>query len=52
LQVVSSEALIQHQWDNQIFASPMKIYKGKHDITNMNDSDRNVLHQILPTRIL
>jgi hypothetical protein len=29
--------------DNQVFASPRKLYKRKHDITDMNDFDKDVL---------
>jgi hypothetical protein len=29
--------------DNQVFSSPRKSYKRKHDITDMNDFDKDVL---------
>jgi hypothetical protein len=31
--------------DNQVFASPRKSYKRKHDVTDMNDFDKDVLCQ-------
>jgi hypothetical protein len=31
--------------DNQVFASPRKIYKRKHDVTDMNNIDKVVLCQ-------
>jgi hypothetical protein len=29
--------------DNQVFTSPRKSYKRKHDVTDMNDFDKDVL---------